>query len=825
VISTTTSPRTIYWKEEAEQRRWKSILATPEAIKKAIASGAMYTTWVEFSEPVSKNCPSPHRWGLLPVDIDNADFATARADALAVVEALLAHGVKASDFRIFYSGSKGFHIEVPAAVFGAEDGHQLLPFAYKRLLRNLLEKSGNAVASIDWSVYAMRRGKMWRIVNVKRRNGRHKIPLRLHELRELPEADVIKLSESPRTLPENGKKPSRSEALASMYQDALAEVVAEQERRAAHRGSSKSPDLSGELEPVPHCIRGVIETPYEERGMFNRLSMLLISFFVAGGYDEADALEAAGDWVANYGASETYSTAESRFEHWATLWSYMADNPDYGFGCQFAKGQGVPGSVYDCSGCHRALPVFEEIDVPALESRCRELLKPRTTPPFDTCKLPAVMAEFVNGVTQVTEAAPITITMALLGECSALLKHRVCLPRGQYFSRLYPNIWALSVSPSGFFKSTAMNYGTGPASEKASQIADRIRQANLRLLFTDDLPKDEVKQLKAEVKREVADLEYGNPLLPQKVTTEALLEVLASGGGGLLVAQEFAEFLEALQVTHNVGQKALFTNLYDVPEHYRYRTKNSGDYLLHHPFISIVGVSTLDWLRSNVTLSDVGSGFFARFLLFAPEQKRTVPPALPRIMDAMPHEKPQAEILQALEAVADGTDYRLAPRARDLFEHVHRGLYSAMDKQPERTQELLSPYLKRWSPYVLKMAMIFQAVNDPHSREINESAIQSGHAVVEQAIQSTVMLFETELGLDAFTADASRVLEYIAKRDGTVAHATLVSSRLLPGGTKAYEEIITYLFDSGQLVLSKNSSVKAERTYSLSTENPTATRA
>ncbi len=41
---------------------------------------------------------------------------------------------------------------------------------------------------------------MFRIANVKRNNGKHKVPLTLEEVRDLPYYELIKLGDAPRTI-------------------------------------------------------------------------------------------------------------------------------------------------------------------------------------------------------------------------------------------------------------------------------------------------------------------------------------------------------------------------------------------------------------------------------------------------------------------------------------------------------------------------------------------------------------------------------------------------------------------------------------------------
>jgi hypothetical protein len=77
--------------------------------------------------------------------------------------------------RFYCSGSKGFHAEIPARFFGLQDGHPELPLIYKRLVQGWANEL--SLSTIDLSMYCMGKGKMWRIPNVKRSNGRYKVPL------------------------------------------------------------------------------------------------------------------------------------------------------------------------------------------------------------------------------------------------------------------------------------------------------------------------------------------------------------------------------------------------------------------------------------------------------------------------------------------------------------------------------------------------------------------------------------------------------------------------------------------------------------------------
>ena len=51
---------------------------------------------------------------------------------------------------------------------------------------------------IDMSMYPMGKGKLLRIENIRRRNGRYKVPVRWDELTEMPVDDLLALTAHPR---------------------------------------------------------------------------------------------------------------------------------------------------------------------------------------------------------------------------------------------------------------------------------------------------------------------------------------------------------------------------------------------------------------------------------------------------------------------------------------------------------------------------------------------------------------------------------------------------------------------------------------------------
>ena len=89
--------------------------------------------------------------------------------------------------------------------------------------------------------------------------------------------------------------------------------------------------------------------------------------------------------------------------------------------------------------------------------------------------------------------------------------------------------------------------------------------------------------------------------------------------------------------------------------------------------------------------------------------------------------------------------YTLDDEAKQLFENIHKGLYKSLHDLPEKTQAIIEPFVKRWSPTILKLAMLIQIVIDPKSCVIEPEAIKAAWAVVEYAMKSTMHLFQNGL--------------------------------------------------------------------------------
>ncbi len=340
-----------YWTTDP-QGAWRLIKNTPEARDKAINDGAAFFTMCALSAPYEEGAEEPHRWGDLCFDFDSKDDPGAAHED---VKRLVAHleevySVEPETLRFFASGSKGFHVEVPAALFAGEAGDPLLPRIHKRMAARLAVSAN--LPTLDMAIYNMRKGRMWRIPNVKRANGRYKAPLAACEL-SLPTEDLMALTAAPRHLEEDDEPQPGKETYLAVFYDETRQAV----RQEAQEGDAATP-LTDEArerlrESIPQCVGYILVAmpPNSERVNFNRLVLQLVAYFRDAGYDGPGAWEAVKEFVERYPHSETYNTPQKRRDHWREIWRYLEGRDAYPFGCSYMKGFGFPGHAFECAAC------------------------------------------------------------------------------------------------------------------------------------------------------------------------------------------------------------------------------------------------------------------------------------------------------------------------------------------------------------------------------------------------------------------------------------------------------------------------------------------
>ena len=424
---------------------------------------------------------------------------------------------------------------------------------------------------------------------------------------------------------------------------------------------------------------------------------------------------------------------------------------------------------------------------------------------FSTKELPEPIRHYLDEIGQFSRADPIMSAGALIQTIGGHFKTHHLIPQGTYFQDLYPVAWVLNILESGGFKSTNQNLGSEIAYLTHEEILKEAEDAEKRYLLDKGL-----EQIEGKAKDAIfADIFRKDVLLPNLTTAGGLLQDLSRGRGGTIFLHELSVWLSKMETSYNEGLKELFTYLFDVPKTFDIKAKTEGTIRIERPFVNIFSLSALDGIKDQIKLSDIGSGFFARFLIFLPEKIEETPPALPTITDRSRIDAARDKVREILMiAASQKRVYSLSPDTKKMFKLIHDKMYEDFKKYHESAQKILEPYLKRWSPYLLKLAMIFQPFFEKEVGRNNQvlecPALLASSSVMELAICGTKHLFSHELGQSPHQVKCKKVRDYIAKQEGRVSRAKLIKSGCLDGGSLDYDYVIKTLLDTLEIKELKN---------------------
>ena len=411
-----------------------------------------------------------------------------------------------------------------------------------------------------------------------------------------------------------------------------------------------------------------------------------------------------------------------------------------------------------------------------------------------------------------SKAPDVFILSSLLVSLSVAFKNSFYMPKGSYFSNLWPNIWIACIAVSGTHKSTALDLGSEIAMQIQLEAEEQVSQLQNEL---DKLEEENADQaLKRKVKEEIAEWRRKMTLISPRITPEAMIQRLGKQSGGAFFLDELGAWVEGKSKNYLRDFKGLMTEIYDC-RRIDEETKTYGKLTCERPYLSVCGVSTPTWLEKAISGEDVETGFFARFLVFYPKQERITPPAMPVVQEY--DYTPNNNIRKVIDYVHKNETKKmyLAPDARKFFDQFHFQLYKLFDLVPDNSHHLIEPFVKRWSPAALKIGMLFQPFWDPDTNLISLQAMVGAAELIEHVVRSTLFLLQTSFTESEFQKNCRKVLEYIARRGGQATRQQILSSKRMGGGTKEYDEVLLHLIESGQInVLEKGP--KKDWIYSLS---------
>ena len=227
--------------------------------------------------------------------------------------------------RVYATGGRGFHIEVPMGAFMPKvppTGVAGLPHVYREIAHALY------VDLMDLRVYSTKQGRMWRCPGVERDNNLYKVPITAHEALSITPERYQSICSSPRA-PIPIQPPTFNPELGLLY--ARAKDKVDTGLKAAKKRKAKVNELKKFKGQWPSTVKAILNGDTLKEGVgWNRIAMQLAMTADALGKKEAELLEDAEPLLETYsGDSARYGNYRKRKAHLQEMYRYLAGNITY----------------------------------------------------------------------------------------------------------------------------------------------------------------------------------------------------------------------------------------------------------------------------------------------------------------------------------------------------------------------------------------------------------------------------------------------------------------------------------------------------------------
>jgi hypothetical protein len=244
------------------------------------------------------------------------------------------YGVDPRMIRLYATGGRGFHAEVPLEIFVAENGrtrvYRNLPHVWKELANITYTEF------LDLKVYSAKRGRMWRTPNVERETaGKYKVPISYTELLTLRDAGVDAcapiydaLCSAPRPWPEL-VPPVLNLDLASWFEATRAKIEQHMKKGKTDKESDQAlKSFKGEWpEAVRDLMAGRNLSP--DVGL-NKIALQLAIISTGLGKTLEQHLDACEGLIQNY-RGDGHPSARSVRNELRRIFAYIEGNPTFKF--------------------------------------------------------------------------------------------------------------------------------------------------------------------------------------------------------------------------------------------------------------------------------------------------------------------------------------------------------------------------------------------------------------------------------------------------------------------------------------------------------------
>ncbi|MBF7081875.1 hypothetical protein IT084_02655 [Desulfallas sp. Bu1-1] len=283
---------------------------------------------------------------------------------------------------------------------------------------------------------------------------------------------------------------------------------------------------------------------------------------------------------------------------------------------------------------------------------------------------------------------------------------------------------------------------------------------------------------------------------PDRLTPESFYESMAKYPQGLFALSELGGWLGSLNRSYSIGFKQDITELYDCPVEFRRTRKDSKgrviEFKIIHPYICILGASTIEWFETHVRDDDSSGGFLPRFqfILGTPREPYPVPPKL-----VVPD-----ELVTYLKLLTK-TRGSVVLESGKAYNTYAEWFHSFREKIKKSPAELI-PYGIRIETVALKLALLFEADKNPGEiiSSLSKDAILIGCEYADCFFESARLVIE-RLGFSNFERLCQRVLRVIENNPGATQRDIL---RTICIPKTMFADAIAYLTDSGKIASARS---------------------
>lgn len=320
-----------FYQKESKESEWTQDLAQNKAA--VLAKGPAFITALELT-----GVPEDGDWskvsyrGPMYFDFDadgDIEYVINQAGVfLAKLEEELQFDL--SQLRMFASGGKGFHIEIPPECFVpkvSKTGYKWLPYIYREVAQQLM------VDTLDLNVYTGKRGRQWRVTNVKRENGNYKVQIKPSSVFRMTPEDYAEVVSIPCTTFEPDP-PVVNAKLTMLFDNAIKKA-----QELARNRKKKSEQASKLLDPwkkahkhPPTIVAMMKGERIDEEVGFQRIATQLAIYATSVGIPLEEFLDMCqGLCESHKGDSYRYAGPKKRRQELRRMYEYMESDMLYVF--------------------------------------------------------------------------------------------------------------------------------------------------------------------------------------------------------------------------------------------------------------------------------------------------------------------------------------------------------------------------------------------------------------------------------------------------------------------------------------------------------------